>query len=260
MILSSTSNKNTIDFIIPCHPKDFPSLNLSINGIKNISCYKNIFVISKEDPKIEGVTFISENKFDKFVTKDKIKNIWEEKNKTLTHRSKWIYQQFLKLLSFKVIENLSDSFVIVDSDTIFLKDIEFDSNIFYYCKAEEYHIPYLNPIRILLKINETIGFSTISHHMIFNKEKLSMMIDQIENSFGKTFVDIVLDIIDYNEGSCFSEWDLYSNYMLLTHKEMCQQRQLKWQNIPYVPNDFDLKCLKKPFDFVSCHAYYRGIE
>ena len=44
----------------------------------------------------------------KHITKDKIKNIWKEKNEALVHRSKWIYQQFLKLLSFKVIENLSN--------------------------------------------------------------------------------------------------------------------------------------------------------
>lgn len=252
--------KNQIDFIIPSHPKDFPSLQFTVDGIKKISCLRKIFVISKSNPHIDGVIHIPESNFDKFVVKKQIKDIWDEKNKSLSHRSKWIYQQFLKLLSFKVIEELSDSFVIVDSDTIFLKDVDFDLNSFYYCKAEEYHIPYLNPIKKLLDVESTIGFSCISHHMIFNKQKLSMMIDEIEKRFNKKFVDIVLDIIDYNEGSCFSEWDLYSNYMILNHPEMSFQRQLKWQNIPFLPSNVDLLNLQEYFDFVSCHAYYRGIE
>jgi hypothetical protein len=216
-----------IDFIIPCHQKDFPSLKLCVNGIrKNISVCNRIFVVSAEKPDIDNIIHVSETEYSSYITKDKIEKIWLEKNPSLSYRSKWLFQQFLKLLSFKIIEDLTDSFVLVDSDTIFLRDVSFDLNKFYYSKAEEYHKPYLNPIKKLLNVEDTIGFSCISHHMIFNKEKLSSMIQEIEDRFNSNFVDIVLNIIDYNEGSCISEWDLYSNYMLLNHSEMCAQRQL----------------------------------
>ena len=182
-----------IDFVIPCHPKDFPSLKMSIDGIKNnISCCNKIFVISNEDPNIDGVIHISESRYLPYVDKEKISKKFELNNPSLLYRTKWIYQQFLKLYSAKVIPELTDSYVIVDSDTIFLRDISFDINKFYYCKAEEYHKPYLNPIKILFDIEDTIGFSTICHHMIFNKEKLNEMISLVEKKYdSESFFDCV---------------------------------------------------------------------
>jgi beta-galactosidase beta subunit len=251
-----------IDFVIPCHPKDFSSLKISIDGIKNnISCLNKIFVISSEDPNIDGIIHISENRYLPYVNKENISKKFEMNNPSLLYRTKWIYQQFLKLYSAKVISELTDSYVIVDSDTIFLKDISFDANKFYYCRAEEYHKPYLNPIQILFGIKETIGFSTICHHMIFNKEKLNEMISMVEKKHkSDSFFDCVLGILDYNEPSCMSEWDLYANYMIINYPDMCTHRQLKWGNISFVPIKSHLEEFKGKFDFVSCHAYIRGIE
>ena len=67
--------------------------------------------------------------------------------------------------------------------------------------------------------------------MIFNKKKLQDMISSIEKRFDKSFVESVLGVLDYNQLSGFSEWDLYANYMLLTSPEMSQQRQLSWDLI-----------------------------
>jgi hypothetical protein len=257
-----TMNYNKkIDFVIPCHPKDFASLRLAFKGIKNnISCCNNIYVISEENPDFENGIFISDNQFDQYITKDKIEDIWIKKNKNLAYRSNWLYQQFLKLFSAKVIESLTNSFVIVDSDTIFLRDIDFESDLFSFCKAEEYHKTYLEPIKVLLNTKKTIGYSCISHHMIFNKEIINQLISEIENRFNLNFVDAILKVIDYKEASCFSEWDLYANYILLNNPEMCKHRQLKWMDISKIPSKFELKIFKIIYDFVSCHAYRRGIE
>jgi beta-galactosidase beta subunit len=251
-----------IDFVIPCHPKDFPSLKICVNGIReNISCLNRIFVVSNDDPNIEGVIHVPEQNYSPYVQKEKIAAKFEQYNQSLLYRTKWIYQQFLKLFSAKVIPELTESYVMVDSDTIFLRDIPFDSEKFYYCKAEEYHKPYIDPIKRLFGIKETIGFSTISHHMIFNKSKLNEMIVTVEKRFqSESFFECVLEILDYNEASCISEWDLYSNFMILNYPEMCQQRQLIWEDISFVPVKSHLEEFKENFDFVSCHAYRRGIE
>jgi hypothetical protein len=250
-----------IDFVLPCHPKDFSSLKLSIDGVKRITGCGKIFVISKESPEIDGVVHIPESRFDVFTTKDKIENIWNNKNANVSYRSRWLYQQFLKILCFKVIEDLTESFVMVDSDTIFLRDVSFDPMSFQYSIAPDYHIPYEHPIKSLLGI-ETLGYSCINHHMIFNKSKLQLMIDDVEKRFNTNFIDAVLSIIDYNEASCFSEWDLYANYMIKNHPNYCVHRQLKWVDIGYIPNKSQIKSLNEEtdYDFVSCHAYIRGIE
>lgn len=251
-----------IDFVVPCHPKDFPSLKMCISGIKNnISTCNNIYVVSDSDPNISDVIHVPEKNYLPFVQKDKISKMWEMKNPSLLYRTKWIYQQFLKIFSAKVIPELTSSYVMVDSDTIFLRDISFDSTKFYYCVAEEYHKPYLHPIKKLFDIEDTIGFSTICHHAIFNKEKLNEMIEVVEKKFdGESFFECVLSILDYEEASCMSEWDLYANYMILNYPEMCQQRQLTWQDISFIPVKSHLDEFKDDYDFVSCHAYKRGIE
>lgn len=251
-----------IDFVVPCHPKDFPSLKMCIAGIKNnISACNNIYVVSDSDPNISDVIHVPEKNYLSFVQKDKISKMWEMKNPSLLHRTKWIYQQFLKIFSAKVIPELTSSYVIVDSDTIFLRDVSFDNTKFYYCVAEEYHKPYLPLIKKLFDIEDTIGFSTICHHAIFNKEKLNEMIEVVEKKFdGESFFECVLSILDYEEASCMSEWDLYANYMILNYPEMCQQRQLTWQDISFIPVKSNLDEFKDEYDFVSCHAYKRGIE
>ena len=142
-----------------------------------------------------------------------------------------------------------------------MRDIPFDSDKFFFCKAEEYHKPYLEPIKKLFGIEKTIGFSAICHHMIFNKEKMAEMHTTIENRFEcESLFEIIISILDYTEGSCMSEWDIYANYMILNYPDMCQQRQLVWEDISFIPVKSHLDEFKDDFDFVSCHGYKRGIE
>ena len=78
------SSNIKIDFILPCHPKDFPSLKLAYNGIKNnISICNNIYIISKENPNLPNTIFIADSQFDTYITKEIIENIWVKKNKKL---------------------------------------------------------------------------------------------------------------------------------------------------------------------------------
>lgn len=251
-----------IDFVVPCHPKDFPSLKICVSSIKeNISIANRIFVICNDNPNIDGTIYVPEKNYAAFIDREKIEEKFRKYCPNLLYRTKWIYQQFIKLFSAKVIHELTDSYVIVDSDTVFLKNISFDPDKFYYCKAEEYHKPYLDPIKKLFNIKETIGFSTICHHMIFHKKILNEMMEKVKNTFeSDSFFDTVLNILDYTEGSCMSEWDLYANYMILNYPEMCQQRQLFWKDISFIPIKSHLDEFKEYYDFVSCHAYRRGIE
>ena len=247
-----------IDFIIPVHSKDFSTLELTINSIKNLSSCRNIYIISNKNANIENTIFISEHLYANYVTIEMIEERYSKKNSKYISRSSWLYQQFLKLLATKIIPNLSDTFVIVDSDTIFLKDITFKPEIFYYCKAKEYHIPYLRPIKTLLNLQSTISFSTICHHSIFLKSTLDQMISDIEIRFNTNFVDAVLNTLDLNEVSNFSEWDLYSNYMILNHLDQTKARSLKYKDIKFIPKLVHLMLYSFYFDFISSHAYQRS--
>jgi SAM-dependent methyltransferase/beta-galactosidase beta subunit len=247
------------DFIFFAHEKDFLTLKISINYIKrNISSLNRIFVVSKKDPSIEGSVYISEERYSDHVDIVKIYDRFKLNQSKFSYRCGWIYQQILKLLSAQVIPELTDSYVVVDSDTIFLNDVSFSEEKFYYCKANEYHQPYIETIKKILGVDSTIGFSTISHHMIFNKKYLNEMIQDIQNRFeSNSLCDCILDNINYDELSSVSEWDLYSNYMITNHPEISENRQLIWKDISYIPNDSDLEDLRIDNDFISCHEYLR---
>jgi hypothetical protein len=78
------SGNKKIDFIIPCHPKYFTSLKLAYNCIKNnISCYNNIYIyiISKENLNLTNSIFITDSRFDIYITKERIENIWGKKTR-----------------------------------------------------------------------------------------------------------------------------------------------------------------------------------
>ena len=188
-----------IDFVIPCHPKDFPSLKLCVKGIGNISCAGRIFIVSMEDPGIKRNNSYPRKDTSSILIKKKLL-----RSSLLMLHIFCIEQNGIsavQLYAFKVIPELSDSYVLVDSDTIFLRDIPFDSDKFFFCKAEEYHKPYLEPIKKLFGIEKTIGFSAISHHMIFNKEKMAEMHSTtIENRFEcESLFEIIISILDYTE-------------------------------------------------------------
>lgn len=251
-----------IDFVIPAHPKDFESLALAVAGLKaNVSCVGRIFIVADSDPGIEGTTFIYRgigSDYHNHVNIETIEAIWQEKNPELAWRAGWIYQQLVKLLASRVIADLSKAYVIMDADAIFVSDVVFDPDRFFYSWATEYHLPYLEPTKQLLGIDQTIGFSTTAHHMICTRAKMEEMLSSIEARFGCSFVEAVLSVIDYHQISNLNEQDLWANFMLTQHPDLCHHRQLKWVDLDFIPDAAYLAQSAQNLDFVTCHAWMRG--
>lgn len=247
-----------LDFVIPSHPKDKNTLLLSVEGVKKHTNCNRIFVVSPEDIRIKGVINIKDKNFEEHTRLEDIKQRWQKENRSLAHRSSWIFQQTLKIFAHRAIEDLTDNYVVVDSDTIFIRDVIFENNVFQYSKAEEYHMPYLETYSKMTKGRNSVGFSFIAHHMCFSKFYMEEMIKWVEELHGKKFMSVLLDSINYSESSTFSEWDFYGNYMLLNHKGFCSHRQLKWRDLDFIPRDNDMIELSREIDFISPHAWRRA--
>jgi hypothetical protein len=245
-----------IDFVIPAHLKDFESLALSVAGIKkNISCAGQIFIVSSTDPKIEGTTYCNELfAYEGLVDISKIEDAYKTNNPALAHRASWIYQQMLKLLVHRAVQDLSESYVLVDADTIFVRDVAYDPDLFFYNKEPVY--PHYLPSTIAL-LGNTIDFGAIAHQMICTKTKMEEMVSGIESKFGCSLVDAVLQVIDYHQASNISEQDLWATFMLFNYPELSQERPVVWADIPFVPDQQYLNQAGQNLDFVSCHAWMR---
>lgn len=255
-----------IDVVMPTVIKDIDTLLLAINGCLNhVIGIRNIYIVCKEDINYK----LSRDMFIKF-TNDSIKFINENifpftlddvaKFHTKNIRNGWYYQQLLKLYAYKVIDGISENILIVDSDTVFLKDIKFiDNGVALYGVGKEYNIPYFTHMKelhpSLSKLYpEKLELSGICHHMLFQKYVLDEIFEIVEKyhkcSFWEAFLKCV-DKITYL-GSGASEYEIYFNYVLSKHGDKAKIRKLNWCNITVLPN-YEHSC----YDYVSSHAYSR---
>lgn len=240
------------DIVICVGPNDADVISSMIPYTKqNIIGYRNIYLVCA-DPiiNIEGTVTIDEKIFP-FNINDLIKKFGSN------NRNGWYLQQLLKLYSGIAIPEISENYLVVDSDTFFLKPTSFlDSNGKYiYTTGTEYHNPYFNHMNKLHpSLKKSYHGSGIVHHMIFNKNNVNSLMDLVEtNHNGKPFWEIFLDMVEPKDflRSGASEYEIYFNYMNIYHQNEMIIRKLNWTNASSI-NDSNKNC-----DYVSIHWYMR---
>jgi|TARA_R100000482_G_C5094117_1_gene132329 hypothetical protein len=250
------------DIVIPCHPKDSDNLRQTIKSLKNLSNKGDIYVISPEPINLniaDEYHHVSDSVFDDMFTIDEIKERWAKENTQFSYRASWIYQQLLKLFCYKKIEHLTESFMFLDSDTMILRDIDFDTDKFQYSIPQENHMSYKKTYNKMTGL-EAENFSFICHHMMFKKEYLDELVSHVENLHGDSFFNVMLNSMEYDNQSPFAEQEMYGNWVYAKHNEICEYRELKTKDVGFIPSDFQLIAMASDFDMVSSHAWLRGIE
>jgi hypothetical protein len=248
-------NENLFDIVIPVGINDINCIEKQIIYTKkNIIGYRNIYLICEdENISIDGCIIINENIFP--FSKQYIKEKY-----CITNRIGWILQQLLKLYSGFIIPNILDKYLVIDSDTFFLKPTSFIlDNYCLYNYGWEYwekyfeHMNKLHPS--LIRYDKNI--SGICHHMIFEKKYINQLFNLVEKYHNKQFFDIFLENIDISnlkEAIC-SEYELYFNFMLIYNSDKMKIRSLFWENVN--SQEFYININKNKYDYISYHHYYR---
>ena len=165
------------DIVIPVGPNDKDIIQKQIEYTKiNIIGYRNIYLICY-DPSIniKGCITINENIFP--FTIQTVSNFHGKLD-----RNGWYLQQLLKLYAGKVIPNILDKYLIIDSDTFFYKPTIFiENNKCLYNYGTEYHKPYFDHMLRLDKelVKCDVNKSGICHHMIFETKYINEIIYKI---------------------------------------------------------------------------------
>lgn len=238
------------DCVIPLGPNDESIIVLCINKAReNIINLRNIYVISyRDDFTYPGVTCISEKSFP-FSKQDIEKYVHKG-------RCGWYFQQFLKLYAHRVIPDLSEYFLVLDSDTIFLNRTSFfdETNKPLYNISNEYHPPYFDTMQKIIGINKKYYFSGISNHMIFKKEYLDELLWLIETKTGSVFWEGILKSIDPDDikVSGFSEYETYFSFIDHYHRDNVKIRKLLWSCTKMYSETFE-----DLFQYISIHWYSR---
>ncbi len=246
------SNKK-IDILIPVAEKDLGTLPFVVEcaRINIINPIGEIFIVGKK-----GIIESQSNKLNcTFVDEDFFLPIKKREivfNGKEWHRAGWLYQQLIKLNADAIAKN--ENILVLDSDTCLSQKqtFVFDDDSIILNFSDEYHFPYGAYSRFI-NLKKRFSLSFVSHHMIFSKKILVNLKKDIEIFTGKNWIESILQNIDYNEPSCFSEYELYGNYI---YYNFPGKYHLEYWNNRGVKNEpVTIKESYKKYKSVSFHQY-----
>jgi Family of unknown function (DUF6492) len=241
------SNPNDLfDIVIPLGPNDIHSIHTMIQHTKkNIIGYRNIYLVSYDPTiKIDGCITIDESIFP---FNKQMMPIYEGKD----DRRGWYLQQLIKLYAGFVIETILDHYLVIDSDTFFLKPTTFfKDHKPLYNFGDEYHIPYFEHMRKLHpSLTCMIDVSGICHHMMFQKQIVGQLFKLVEEYHHEPFYISFLKHVNPKELSGASEYEIYFNYLHQYHNNTFLIRKLNWKNGKYDHHS--------NYDYISHHWYMK---
>ena len=257
-----------IDVVIPYHPKDFETIDMCIDGIReNGNNVRRIIVVSKEPYVHKNAEWFDEKNYP-FSREEVALEIFhgdavkaEEFIKSPMSRIGWIFQQLLKLYAPFAIPGISKNALILDSDVIFLKPTDFmnEQGQPYFTVGTNDTKEYFEHAAKLVqglkraKPNE----SGIVHHMLFQKVILDDLFQLIAMEHKCEPWKAICRCVDLGEiyKSCMSEYEIYFNFVALRTNQRTMRR-LHWTEV--IPTLPDPKYYKRlGYVFIASQEWYR---
>lgn len=238
------------DVCIPFHPKDKDILEYCIPSIRqNLPDAQTIFVVSAENPDVEGCVWIPETSYP--FTKEDIGKII-----LCPHRVGWYLQQLLKLYCHRILPSTAEYILILDSDVIIKKKINFfhDSKILF-AISEEDTPPYFTHMEKLIPgLQKQIPFSGIVHHIMTKRNHMETLLSQIEEIHNKPAWKGMLELVDPEDydKSGMADYEIYFNYCIKFFPTEYEIRPLRFANVSNF-SEFQ----QEDVSLVALHAWMR---
>ena len=196
-----------------------------------------------------------------------IKDFLERKGAN-SERAGWYFQQILKMAVCDLPE-ISEHYLIWDSDTIMLQPIQFfspEGTVFIKSKLE-IHDPYFATYRNLLKQGPQVDFSFIAEHFMVKKEFMKELISAIADQppSHQSWAWKIMNAIDqaHLSHSGFSEYETYGNFVSSHYPDSLTCRPLpSWRfgsmDFGLSPNKYDLFSLSRRYSYASFETWTYG--
>lgn len=128
------------------------------------------------------------------------------------HLVAWYYQQFLK---YAVVAKIREAHVlVVDADTVLIRDIETAPNCFF--TSKEHHQSYFEHFRHLFGAAAPFHASAITNFMWFDPVALREMLSEIQGRHNNEWWKVIINIAnDISADGAFSEYETYANWFSL---------------------------------------------
>lgn len=253
-----------IDVVIPCVSKDANVVNLCIESIKKYCLNVNRIIVVSSHRFTSKAEWFDENLFPftkwdvaYYLNQQDVEdaNLFFKKKHC---RAGWYYQQLLKLYASFVIPYISSNILIVDSDVIFLKPVNFLNSINggLYNIGTEFHMPYFTHAKKLIPgfTRNSLNCSGITHHMLFQRAVLEDLFSIVEKAHNMDFWKAFCFLVDpvHRDFSGASEYEIYFNFVLSRSDEI-NIRPLKWGNSGDLGKIREYQ--KANYHYVAFHEY-----
>ncbi len=263
-----------IDVVIPSTAKDLEILEACIEGIRyNGSNIRRIIVVSKT-PLTDEAEWYDEKlyPFSKYDIALWLKKGDQQAAECFmaepSSRVGWYYQQLLKLYATFVIPDISANVLVLDSDTVFIKPVSFQSEASagLYNPSGEYWLPYFHHANRLIPGFKRLfpEYSGISHHMLLQRcvlEDLFAIVKDIHQKdthqmeFWQAFCSCVDPEELLSSSSGASEYEIYFNFVF-ARTDQVAIRHLKRADVPTL--EWLPLCQRCNCDYFSCHDWMRA--
>jgi len=233
---------NNTDFVIPLH-RYHCLVKTVVESIHIFYSPRNIFIISpkkdceiiqeKKKTWIARVTVIPEETFFIKNYEANYNDIYDFFNKNTDSDSRsfgWWYQQLIKLGAFMQIPNLSDPYIVWDSDLIPLIKWNIYPNAenpyFSFAILQEKARCEWNTIQYTNSLYELTGLNIckpdigtfVSHHFIFYHDILQELLENIENKHNLSWIEAIMKL-SHNYYR-FSEYHTVAAFMTINYKSL----------------------------------------
>lgn len=238
------------DICIPFHPKDKLILEYCIPSIRqNLPEAQTIYVVSAEDPDVEGCVWIPETAYP--FTKEDVGNI-------ITHppRVGWYLQQLLKLYCYRAIPSTADYILILDSDVIIKEYISFfeENTILFAISPEDTPAYFIHLEKLIPGLTKQVPYSGIVHHIMTKRTHMEHILSSIETLHGMPAWKAMLLLVDPEDygKSGMADYEIYFNYCLKYFSEDYKIREISFANCANF-EDF----VRQKVSLVALHAWMR---
>ena len=152
-----------------------------------------------------------------------------------------------------------DNVLIIDADVMFIKKTKFFENGKPLYNFEiGYHQPYYDIMKRVFGFGkQNSRLSGTVHHMMYQREYINELLSINALKSGKEFWKEVMENINGELRSGFSEQDTYFNYMLSKHPDKIKIRKIRFVDFPcYSPFWINLFRLLG-YNYVAFHDWLR---
>ena len=250
-----------MDILVPFHVSDASSF-LDSGGLssmrRHVKPHNRIYIVSESPDALVGELDEQTIWFNETQLSFKLSDF---------HNSGWIFQQVIKLLGPLEIPDLCDTFVIIDADTVFVKDVHlkhidthgFPQYTYVYAHVVPSQVPTsVDGVNAMLKTKLDGHGCAIHHLMVMQKDvlvELKAHISLLHES--RSMLEVMHQLW---EGTYISEYQLYFYYMLDNYFDRMHIVYMPYvhaHNIencaPHILNQYGVQ---SDVMYVTCHDGY----